>query len=169
MAKRCILDFLRLRLCSARRRRGHRMVTRVVSVHRPVRGVPPPGARRARPIVLGVAFINGTSAQGYELDDCHDQSMSHYGAGVIPSVMACSEGFRQRLEGKDMILAVVAGFELGTRIGNTVSLGAFHTGFHPCGLTSTFGVGRGDRQAHRARHRPIRLLSRPRRARRQPA
>ncbi|HVY86958.1 MAG TPA: MmgE/PrpD family protein [Caulobacterales bacterium] len=88
--------------------------------------------------VLGASFINGTSAQGYELDDCHDQSMSHYGAGVIPAVMACSEDFGN-VSGKDMILAVVAGYELGTRIGNTVSPSAFHTGFHPCGLTSTFG------------------------------
>ncbi len=87
---------------------------------------------------LGAAFINGTAAQGFELDDCHDQSMSHYGAGVIPAVLASAEGFGH-FTGKDVILAVVAGYELGTRIGNTVSPSAFHRGFHPCGLTSTFG------------------------------
>ena len=86
---------------------------------------------------LGAAFINGTSAQGYELDDCHDQSMSHYGAGVIPAVMAASEGLG-KFSGQDMLLGVVAGYEVGTRIGNTVSPHAFHRGFHPCGLTSTF-------------------------------
>ena len=86
---------------------------------------------------LGVAFINGTAAQGFELDDVHDQSMSHYGAGVIPAVLASAEGFG-RFSGKDVILAIVAGYELGTRIGNTVSPSAFHRGFHPCGLTSTF-------------------------------
>ena len=88
---------------------------------------------------LGAAFINGTAAQGYELDDCHDQSMSHYGAGVVPAVIACSEGAFGAFDGKDMIRATVAGYELGTRIGNTVSPSAFHRGFHPCGLTSTFG------------------------------
>src|SRR5260221_11169498 len=41
---------------------------------------------------LGIALINGTSAQGYELDDCHDQSMSHYGAGVVPAVLPAAEG-----------------------------------------------------------------------------
>jgi len=86
---------------------------------------------------LGVAFINGTAAQGFELDDCHDQSMSHYGAGVVPAVLASAEGFGT-FSGKDVILATVAGYELGTRIGNTVSPHAFHRGFHPCGLTSTF-------------------------------
>jgi aconitate decarboxylase len=88
---------------------------------------------------LGAAFINGTAAQGYELDDCHDQSMSHYGAGVVPAVIASSEGAFGKFDGKDMIRATVAGYELGTRIGNTVSPSAFHRGFHPCGLTSTFG------------------------------
>lgn len=87
---------------------------------------------------LGVAFINGTAAQGFELDDCHDQSMSHYGAGVVPAVLACSEGAFGAFDGKDIIRATVAGYEVGTRIGNTVSPSAFHRGFHPCGLTSTF-------------------------------
>ena len=86
---------------------------------------------------LGIAFINGTSAQGFELDDCHDQSMSHYGAGVVPALLACAEAFGG-YSGKDLILATVVGYELGTRIGNTVSPHAFHRGFHPCGLTSTF-------------------------------
>lgn len=88
---------------------------------------------------LGVAMINGTSAQGYELDDCHDQSMSHYGAGVVTTVLAAAEGFGP-FTGKQIILATVVGYELGTRIGNTVSPHAFNRGFHPCGLTSTFAA-----------------------------
>lgn len=88
---------------------------------------------------LGAAFVNGTAAQGFELDDCHDQSMSHYGAGVVPAVLASTEGAFGAFNGKDIIRATVAGYELGTRIGNTVSPSAFHRGFHPCGLTSTFG------------------------------
>jgi aconitate decarboxylase len=88
---------------------------------------------------LGVALVNGTSAQGYELDDCHDQSMSHYGAGVVPTVLAAAEGFGP-FTGKEIILATVVGYELGTRIGNTVSPHAFNRGFHPCGLTSTFAA-----------------------------
>jgi len=88
---------------------------------------------------LGVALINGTCAQGYELDDCHDQSMSHYGAGVVPAVLAAAEGFGS-YSGKEIILATVIGYELGTRIGNTVSPHAFNRGFHPCGLTSTFAA-----------------------------
>lgn len=86
---------------------------------------------------LGAAFVNGTAAQGFELDDCHDQSMSHYGAGTVPAVLAAAEGFGA-FDGKAILLSTVVGYELGTRIGNTVSPSAFHRGFHPCGLTSTF-------------------------------
>jgi len=86
---------------------------------------------------LGAVLINGTAAQGFELDDCHDQSMSHYGAGVVPPVLAVAEAFGP-FDGRELILAVVVGYELGTRIGNTVSPSAFNRGFHPCGLTSTF-------------------------------
>lgn len=93
--------------------------------------------QRADP--TGAALINGTAAQGYELDDCHDQSMSHYGAGVVPTVLAMAEAFGP-FSGKDIILATVVGYELGTRIGNTVSPHAFNRGFHPCGLTSTFAA-----------------------------
>lgn len=87
---------------------------------------------------LGAAFINGTAAQGYELDDCHDQSMSHYGAGVVPAVLAVAEAMGP-FDGQQVVTAVAAGYEVGTRVGNTVSPSAFHRGFHPCGLTSTFG------------------------------
>src|SRR5215470_7529753 len=135
-AKQCILDSLGCGIFGAPTP-WSKSVARTVEKLGQKQGASAWGMKlRADP--LGVALINGTSAQGYELDDCHDQSMSHYGAGVIPAVMACAEDSGD-VSGKDMILAVVAGFELGTRIGNTVSPSAFHTGFHPCGLTSTFG------------------------------
>lgn len=136
MAKRCILDSFGCGVFGAPTPWAQ-AVTRVVNSLGQAQRASAWG-QKGKADVLGAAFINGTSAQGYELDDCHDQSMSHYGAGVIPAVMACSEDFGD-VSGRDMILAVVAGFELGTRIGNTVSPSAFHTGFHPCGLTSTFG------------------------------
>ena len=110
---------------------------------------------------LGIALINGTSAQGYELDDCHDQSMSHYGAGVVPTVLAAAEGFGP-YSGKEIILATVVGYELGTRIGNTVSPHAFNRGFHPCGLTSTFAAAATMGKLLEARRRPVRQRARPR-------
>jgi len=134
-AKRCILDSLGCGLFGAPMP-WTQSVARVVSSLGQSQKASAWGMKlRADP--LGAAFVNGTAAQGFELDDCHDQSMSHYGAGVVPAVLASAEGFGE-FDGKQLILATVAGYELGTRIGNTVSPSAFHRGFHPCGLTSTF-------------------------------
>jgi 2-methylcitrate dehydratase PrpD len=134
-AKQCIRDNLGCGLFGARQP-WTQSVSRVVSLL----GQSPKASAwgsKVKADPLGAAFINGTAAQGYELDDCHDQSMSHYGAGVVPAVLASAEGFGA-FTGKDVILATVMGYEVGTRIGNTVSPSAFHRGFHPCGLTSTF-------------------------------
>jgi aconitate decarboxylase len=136
-AKRCILDSLGCGLYGSTKP-WSQSVARVVENLGQAEKASVWGTRlRADP--LGVVLINGTAAQGFELDDCHDQSMSHYGAGVVPSVIAAAEGLG-RFDGKQMILATVIGYELGTRIGNTVSPSAFHRGFHPCGLTSTFAA-----------------------------
>ena len=136
-AKQCILDSLGCGIFGAPTPWA-KSVARVVGKLGQKQGASAWGMKlRADP--LGVALINGTAAQGYELDDCHDQSMSHYGAGVVPTVLAAAEGFGP-YTGKEIILATVVGYELGTRIGNTVSPHAFNRGFHPCGLTSTFAA-----------------------------
>lgn len=134
-AKRCIIDSLGCGLFGAAKPWTQSVSRVVASLGQAQKASAWGSSLRADP--LGVAFINGTAAQGFELDDCHDQSMSHYGAGVVPAVLASAEGFG-KFNGKQVILATVVGYELGTRIGNTVSPSAFHRGFHPCGLTSTF-------------------------------
>ncbi|MCL2394149.1 MAG: MmgE/PrpD family protein [Acidimicrobiaceae bacterium] len=137
MAKRCILDSLACGVYGA--------ATPWTDAVREVVGALGQDSRatawgtRFRADPTGVALINGTSAQGFELDDCHDQSMSHYGASVVPAVLAMSE-WLGGVDGQQLILATVVGYELGTRIGNAVSPGVFMRGFHPCGLTGTFAA-----------------------------
>lgn len=134
-AKRCIIDSLGCGVYGATKP-WSQAVARVVGSLGQAKTASVWGMRmKADP--LGAVFVNGTAAQGFELDDCHDQSMSHYGAGVVPPVVAAAQALG-KFNGKDVILATVIGYELGTRIGNTVSPSAFHRGFHPCGLTSTF-------------------------------
>lgn len=136
MARRCVLDSLGCGIYGARTPWGD-AVTRTVELLGQA-GTATAWGRPVKADPLGVALINGTAAQGYELDDCHDQSMSHYGAGVVPAVLAVAEAMGP-FDGRQIVTAVVAGYEVGTRVGNTVSPSAFHRGFHPCGLTSTFG------------------------------
>ncbi|HVV19569.1 MAG TPA: MmgE/PrpD family protein, partial [Pseudonocardiaceae bacterium] len=100
MAKRCVLDSLGCGIYGSR-------TPWVDSVVRTVNlfGQAQTASAWGRPVhadPLGAALINGTAAQGYELDDCHDQSMSHYGAGVVPALLACAEAFGG-FSGKDLI------------------------------------------------------------------
>jgi aconitate decarboxylase len=134
-AKQCILDNLGCTIFGAKKPWTQSVAATVARLGQSQSASVFGMAQRAD--ATGAALINGTAAQGYELDDCHDQSMSHYGAGVVPAVLAVSEAFGP-FDGKELILATVIGYELGTRIGNTVSPHAFTRGFHPCGLTSTF-------------------------------
>lgn len=82
------------------------------------------------------AMVNGTAAHGYELDDTHDRSMSHPGAVVITAALAV--GTETGASGRDLLGAIVAGYEAMTRVGMAANaLGVIDKGFHP---TSTFGV-----------------------------
>ena len=60
-------------------------------------------------------MVNGTSAHGYELDDTHDKSMSHPGTVVISAALAV--GNELNASGKDIMIAIVAGYEAMARVG----------------------------------------------------
>lgn len=137
LAKRCILDSLGCGIYAAPTPWSQSVASVVELLGQTPKAAVWGMKLRADP--SGVALVNGTSAQGYELDDCHDQSMSHYGAAVVPAVLAYAEGFGG-CDGRQMILATAIGYEVGSRIGNAVSPTVFNRGFHPCGLTGTFAA-----------------------------
>ncbi|MBT5087667.1 MAG: MmgE/PrpD family protein [Deltaproteobacteria bacterium] len=64
------------------------------------------------------AFWIGASMHIQEVDDLHRQSVIHPGCVVIPTVLAL--GMREDISGLQMLEAVVKGFEVCTRIGNSV-------------------------------------------------
>jgi 2-methylcitrate dehydratase PrpD len=63
----------------------------------------------------GAALLNGTFIQGFELDDFHPLAPLHSGALVIPALLACPA--RERVSGASWLLAAIAGFETGPRVG----------------------------------------------------
>jgi len=84
-------------------------------------------------------LVNGTSGHGYELDDTHDASMSHPGVAVITAALAV--GGELGSSGRDILSAVVAGYEAMTRIGMAAnSLGVISHGQHPTCLFGPFGA-----------------------------
>ncbi|MEQ1404963.1 MmgE/PrpD family protein [Neorhizobium sp. Rsf11] len=60
------------------------------------------------------ALVNGVAAHAFELDD--SGGCDHSGAVVVPAVFAAISEARQPVSGKELIAAIVAGYDAGRRI-----------------------------------------------------
>ncbi len=84
-------------------------------------------------------FANGTAAHAFELDDVHEESISHPGAVVVPAVLALAEELGA--SGADALEAVVVGYEAMGRAGIAVGPAAhLLRGFHPTSMCGVFGA-----------------------------
>jgi 2-methylcitrate dehydratase PrpD len=84
------------------------------------------------------ALINGTAGHAIELDDAHDESLSHPGCVVIPAALAVAEV--EGATGAELLAAVVAGYEAQGRIGAALSSSLIKQGYHPTAQIGVFGA-----------------------------
>ena len=85
------------------------------------------------------AFANGASAHAFELDDVHEEAISHPGAVVIPAVLALAT--ETGAAGRHVLEAIVVGYEAMGRAGIAVGPAAHMlTGHHPTGQSGVFGA-----------------------------
>lgn len=83
------------------------------------------------------ALLNGTAAHAFQLDEIHIESTLHPGSLALPAAFALAE--RQGgADGRDLIVALVAGYEVGLRVGLALKGGMFKSGFHNQGTTGVF-------------------------------
>lgn len=84
------------------------------------------------------AFANGASAHAFELDDVHEEAISHPGAVVVPAALALAEA--SAATNRDLCEAIVIGYEAMGRAGIAVGP-ATHmlAGFHPTSMSGVFG------------------------------
>lgn len=83
------------------------------------------------------AFLNGMAGSSTpQLDDVCKESLGHPGVGTHPAALAVAEGVGA--SGADLLVAIVAGYELSWRVGAAVGLGAFNRGWHPRGGCNVF-------------------------------
>lgn len=65
---------------------------------------------------IQAAFVNGTNANALDFDDAYlPNGIGHPGSSVIPAALAAGESFGA--SGKEILTAVVTGYEVGNRIG----------------------------------------------------
>ncbi|MCC7427067.1 MAG: MmgE/PrpD family protein [Alphaproteobacteria bacterium] len=82
------------------------------------------------------ALANCAAGHSFELDDLHTAGLLHATTLSVPVAIACAE--RHPCTGRDFLLACIAGFEAGLRVGMAGTHGLFHRGFHPQGASGVF-------------------------------
>ncbi len=85
------------------------------------------------------ALVNGTSGHAFELDDIHKESIVHIGSLAPPVALGFAES-AGGMSGRDVITGMVAGYEIGARVGNAATMGLFFRGFHPQGTSGVFAA-----------------------------
>jgi 2-methylcitrate dehydratase PrpD len=84
------------------------------------------------------AMCNAMMGHGVELDDAHGSGLIKAGSVMIPVLMALAEAHGK--SGRDVIVAVVAGYEVAVRIAKAVNPGHRQRGFHTTGTVSGIGA-----------------------------
>ena len=134
--QRLILDYSAVTLCGSVQPWGH-MLTAWGRQNGSGKSILIGSGSRVSASTAGL--VNGTSAHGYELDDTHDKSMSHPGTVVISAAFAV--GNELGASGKDIMIAIVAGYEAMARIGMAANpLKVIEFGRHPTCLFGPFGA-----------------------------
>ncbi len=115
-------------------------VQRVVSLYRSQGGVETCTVLGCgfRTSLADAAFINGTTAEAIEAQDGLRFGGNHPCSAVMPAAFAVAES--RGLGGRDLLEAIVAGYEMASRVAAAVH--PFHTlsGFLPTGTCGTFGA-----------------------------
>lgn len=101
----------------------------------------------ARSVVLGTglacrpeaaALLNGALAQSLEMDDKHGPSLARPGSTVTPAALAV--GQERDLPVKEVVTAIVAGYEVMIRLGLIAGDRFLGRGYHTSSLLGVFGA-----------------------------
>lgn len=84
------------------------------------------------------AFVDAALAHGPDFDDTHSVAMVHIGCLVVPAALAVAE--RTGASGREMLTAMVAGAEVGLRIGAAAPHRFHMRGYHATGVVGPFAA-----------------------------
>ena len=92
--------------------------------------------RSARLSPRDAALANGLLMHGLDFDDTHLASIIHPTAASLPAALAVAESLERN--GRDMLVAYIAGMETAIRIGLAANGAFHHTGYHATAIASHF-------------------------------
>jgi len=85
------------------------------------------------------ALLNGAFGHSLDFDDTHADSSLHPSAPVVPAAFAVGE--MVGASGRDVLTAIVAGYEVCCRLGNALDPTSHYArGFHPTATAGTYGA-----------------------------
>ena len=133
-AKRAVLDFIGVSLAGGRIGMAP-ITTPLIADMGGVEEATIIGDGRRLP-AMQAAFVNGVSGHTLDMDDGQRFANGHPGVGVIPAVLALAE--RDDLSGKEVIEAVVVGYEAFLRLGSAINPSHLNRGFHTSATVGAF-------------------------------
>lgn len=134
-AKLCLLDLVGAACAGATALPGH-VVTEIIEEA----GGSPQAVligRKEKVPALNAALGNGLYAHSLELDDLHRSSILRPGSPIIPAALAAAE--KTGASGKDLITAIVVGYEVGIRIAEAMTPSHYNF-WHTTGTCGTFAA-----------------------------
>jgi 2-methylcitrate dehydratase PrpD len=85
------------------------------------------------------ALLNGALGHSLDFDDTHADSSLHASAPVVPAAFAVGE--MVGASGREVLTAIVAGYEVCCRLGNALDPTSHYArGFHPTATAGTYGA-----------------------------
>jgi 2-methylcitrate dehydratase PrpD len=133
--KTCILDGIGCALYGAEQPWG-KIASDVAMISSGGRGVSLIGhAQTVNP--MDAALANGTALHGFEIDDIHVSSSYHPASVTIPAALAVVED--RSLSGQTLLCALIAGYEVGIRVGICAGVTHSTSGFHVTGTVGPIG------------------------------
>jgi aconitate decarboxylase len=88
------------------------------------------------------ALVNGTEVQSFELDDVHRVGVLHVGAVTLPALFAVAESHAD-LTGRELLVAALAGYEIGPRVGKCMGQEHIGQGWHSGATVGVFSAAAG--------------------------
>ncbi len=134
MAKKCILDWLGCSISGTQYPPAEKIGNLIEKNNDGWSTLPGTGLK-ASPLLA--AFYNGASSHSVELDDLHRKTMLHPGAAVVSAAWAAAEHTGR--SGKELIAAVVLGYEIAIRVAEAVVPSHFNF-WYPTGTCAIFGA-----------------------------
>jgi len=92
-----------------------------------------------RTSVSQAVLVSSTAGHGFELDDIHAAAHLHPGSLCVPVALALGE-WQGKADSRALLAAIVAGYEVGLRVGLAATGSHFMRGYHFQGTCGTFAA-----------------------------